>query len=287
MNSNNFKRRLEILEKEADDIENLALKLIKSATPKYDPYLLLFGFDSLPEDLSKLQKQVLTKYNTWYNSVYPLIKRHLPHQIDEFKKRYQTEKKGVFSYDIIRILELNVNYRRRDITSVINKFRKCFTYQKSQLLSLKNIVIEDTSKQLSSLNQLEESLVQNIYDYLLKNPTIFYTKSRSISIQKKRAVKKRDKYTCQICEEVFPEEELEVDHIFPHSLGGPNQTTNLMALCKPCNEDKSNRLEYYKSEEGKQKLQLNIREFVKDLLLIQNFGEWLKKAGDARRKKLL
>ncbi len=184
-------------------------------------------------------------------------------------------------------MELKVDIYKGDRSSVIDEFRECFTYQKSQLLSLKNIIIEDTEEHLSSLNQLEESLVQNIYDYLLKNPTVSNTKSRSISIQKRNTVKERDDNTCQICEEKFSEDKLEADHIFPHSLGGSNQITNLMALCRPCNENKGNRLEYYKSEEGKQKLLQNIREFVNNLRLISNFGEWLMMAGDARRKKIL
>ena len=287
MKSNKLEKRIEILAKESEDIENLAIELIKSAPTKCYPSLDQYGFDSLPENLVKIQQEVIIKYNSWYNSVYLLIEKYLPHQLDEFKKRY---KKGVWdwlSYDITRILKLKVEFYRGDKSSVIEKFRDCFTFQKSQLLSLKNIVIEEISIQLSSLNQLEESLVQNIYDYLLKSPTALHPKSRTISIQKRKAVKKRDNYVCQICEEAFPEDQLEVDHIFPHSLGGSNQVNNLMALCRPCNENKSNRLEYYKSDEGKQKILLNIREFVNNLLLISNFGEWLKKAGDARIKQVL
>lgn len=286
MNSNNLEKRIEILKIQAEDIENLATKLIKSAPWKHYSDLNLFGFCSLPVDLSKLQQQVIIKYNTWYNSVYLLVEKYLPHQLVEFKIKHKAERGGMLSYDITSILDLNVSILVREKISVIEKFRECFTYQKSQLLSLKNIVLDDTSEQLGSLSHLEECLVQNIYDYLIKNPTMFHTKSRSISKQKKKVVKNRDNHTCQICEEIFPENELEVDHIFPHSIGGSNQITNLMALCRQCNKNKTNRLEYYKSDEGKQKLYLNIREFVKDLLLIHNFGEWIKKAGDARRKKV-
>ena len=287
MNSKKIEKIIQKLEKDSEEIEILAINLIRSAPIKYLPKMKAYGFDSLPKDLIKLQQQIITKYNTWYNSVYPLIDRYLSHQLDEFKKKYKRQIGGWFSYDITGILELKVDIDGEDKSSVVNKFLECFTYQKSQLLSLKNIVIDEISERLSSLNQLEESLVQNIYDYLLKNPTVSNTKSRSITVQKRKAVKKRDNYTCQICEEKFPEGELEIDHIFPHSLGGSNRTTNLMVLCRSCNENKNNRLEYYKSDEGKQKILLNIREFVGNLLLISNFGEWLKKAGDERRKRVL
>lgn len=286
MNFSSLEKRIEILENEAKIIEKLAYELINSAPIIYYSGLRQHGFDSLPKRLIELQQQVITKYITWYNSVFPLIKKYLPHQLDEFKKRYQLERGGMFSYDITRILGLKVTVTSGNITNVIEKFRECFTFQKSQLLSLKNFVLDDTSEQLTTLNQLKECLVQNIYDYLLKNPTSFHAKTHSISKQKKNSVKERDNFICQICENEFPEEELEVDHILPYSLGGSNQITNLMTLCRSCNVDKSNSLDYYKSSEGKQKLLLNIREFTKDLLLIHNFGGWLKKVGDARRKKI-
>ncbi|KKM84923.1 hypothetical protein LCGC14_1294270 [marine sediment metagenome] len=284
MKPNNLEKRIEILKTQAEKIQKSAVKLLKSAPLKQVFEFNEYGFGLLSEDLRELQQYVITEYNTWYNALYPLIKKYLPHQLDEFKKRYRLEKDRVFTYDITRILELNVIFLEKDRKFIIEKFQECFTYQKSQLLSLKYNALNNQVEHLSSLNFLEETLVQNIYDYLLKNPSVLNTKSRSISRQKKIAIKRRDKYVCQICEEKFIEAELEVDHIFPHSFGGSNQITNLMTLCRICNADKSNRLDYYRSDEGKLKLQINIEDFVKDLLLIQNFGKWLGKVGDARRK---
>ncbi|MFX1568133.1 MAG: HNH endonuclease [Promethearchaeota archaeon] len=285
MNSNDLKERVDLLEKKADEIQNLAIELIESASLIPDAYSPNeYSFDLLSEDLRNLQQDIITKYNTWYNSVFPLVRRYLPHQIDEFNKSYRREKDTVFTYDISRILELNVIFLDGDKRFIIEKFQEFFTYQKSQLLSLKNIDRSEIIENLSTLNQLEKSLVQNIYDYLLKNPTVFKAKSRSPSPQKKYEVKERDKFTCQICEKKFPEVELQIDHIFPFSLGGSNQKPNLMALCKDCNADKGNRLEYYKTSEGKNKLYLNIEDFVKNLSLIQNFGEWLKSASSSRKR---
>ncbi len=284
MKPNNLEKKIESLKTQAEDIQKSAIKLLKSAPLKHDSKYNESSFGLLVEDLKELQQYVITEYNTWYNALYPLIKKYLPHQLEEFKKRYRLEKDRVFTYDITRILELNVVFLKKDREFIIEKFQECFTYQKSQLLSVKYNALDDQVEHLSTLNFLERTLVQNIYEYLLKNPSVLNTKSRSISKQKKVAVKKSDKYVCQICEEKFTEKELEVDHIFPHSFGGSNQIINLMTLCKICNAEKSNRLDYYKSDEGKLKLQLNIEGFVKDLLLIQNFGKWLGKVGDARRK---
>lgn len=80
------------------------------------------------------------------------------------------------------------------------------------------------------------------------------------------------------------EEELQIDHIFPYGAGDSNEEINLMALCEECNRNKSARLDYYRSEEGKLKVMENIREFVKILPGMHDFGDWLEKMGDKRRR---
>lgn len=127
------------------------------------------------------------------------------------------------------------------------------------------------------LDALEKTLIEVIYDFVVKNPNLGATKSGSITQSRKKGVKKRDNYVCQICQETFPEDQLEIDHIFPHSLGGSNHEYNLMPLCSKCNADKGNRLTYYQSDEGKNKLRFNINKIVKNLPIIHNFGDWLKK----------
>lgn len=46
---------------------------------------------------------------------------------------------------------------------------------------------------------------------------------------------KRDDYTCQICGQVFPVDELTLDHIVPLCAGGTNKQENLQAACDDCN----------------------------------------------------
>lgn len=140
------------------------------------------------------------------------------------------------------------------------------------------------SPNYGTIEYLEESFVHNIYDFVLKNPTLWKKNTRGITLQRKKYIKLRDKFRCQFCGDLFKEEELVVDHIFPHSLGGSNEEYNLMALCTECNEDKSASLNYYRSEEGRYKIFDNIKEFVRTLPIIDDFGKWLKKFGDARRR---
>lgn len=52
---------------------------------------------------------------------------------------------------------------------------------------------------------------------------------------------RRDRYTCAYCAEVFPEKELQAEHILPESRGGEWSWVNLVSACGPCNLAKRNR----------------------------------------------
>ncbi|MFT6181368.1 MAG: 5-methylcytosine-specific restriction endonuclease McrA [Paracoccaceae bacterium] len=51
----------------------------------------------------------------------------------------------------------------------------------------------------------------------------------------------RDKHTCQYCENVFPENELNLDHVHPRGKGGETSWENIVTSCIPCNTRKANR----------------------------------------------
>ncbi len=55
-----------------------------------------------------------------------------------------------------------------------------------------------------------------------------------------RMMKLRDDYTCQYCSHVFPENHLTMDHVVPHSHGGPKNWENIVAACQPCNGRRGN-----------------------------------------------
>jgi len=279
--------KIEKLKKDVDEIQNLAEILIKSAPVSMSRDLNMFLFDTLPNELSEIQTKLKIKYLAWYNSVYPLVEKFLPHQLIEFQSKYN-KTGGFFSTSISDTIDLKTGYRPHEGRSkIIQDFRECFSFQIGQLLSIQleeePILEERKGVNDISLDNLEKVLTQTIYDYVLKNPTIFHTKSRSIIPQRKKEVKERDNFVCQSCNDTFNEEELEVDHIYPHSLGGSNRSENLMAVCIPCNKDKGKRLDYYRSGEGRKKLIENIRYFTRNLPMISNFGEWLRKAGGTKK----
>jgi len=70
-------------------------------------------------------------------------------------------------------------------------------------------------------------------------PTTEKRRSRSISEQVKNAVWRRDEGKCVQC---GSNENLEFDHIIPHSKGGANTKRNIQLLCESCNRKKSDKI---------------------------------------------
>lgn len=60
-------------------------------------------------------------------------------------------------------------------------------------------------------------------------------KRRTLPPQLVCEVKARDNGRCRACGST---EELQIDHIFPVSLGGSDDIDNLQVLCRPCNQRK-------------------------------------------------
>ncbi len=52
----------------------------------------------------------------------------------------------------------------------------------------------------------------------------------------------RDRNRCQYCGKVFPQRDLNLDHVVPLSRGGHSEWTNVVTACVPCNSKKGNRL---------------------------------------------
>ena len=51
----------------------------------------------------------------------------------------------------------------------------------------------------------------------------------------------RDEYRCAYCGQIFPAEELTVDHVQPRLRGGDRSAGNLVTACKGCNTLKGHR----------------------------------------------
>jgi len=64
-------------------------------------------------------------------------------------------------------------------------------------------------------------------------------------------VVRRDGQVCRICLKNVPDNEIEFDHIIPHSLGGPTHTENLRLVCRSCNRKKKDSLKEILAEKVK------------------------------------
>ena len=58
----------------------------------------------------------------------------------------------------------------------------------------------------------------------------------------RRNVFLRDKFTCQYCTRVFPESQLNLDHVTPRDKGGRTSWDNIVTSCFRCNTRKANKL---------------------------------------------
>lgn len=58
----------------------------------------------------------------------------------------------------------------------------------------------------------------------------------------RRNVFLRDKFTCQYCAKVFPENDLNLDHVLPRDKGGRTTWENIVTSCIRCNTRKANKL---------------------------------------------
>ena len=65
---------------------------------------------------------------------------------------------------------------------------------------------------------------------------------RSIPREIMLQVARRDGQICRECQKNVPDDEVEFDHIIPHSRGGPTSVENLRLVCRRCNRRKKDSL---------------------------------------------
>lgn len=71
----------------------------------------------------------------------------------------------------------------------------------------------------------------------------FYERVPRLEVRfSRRNVFLRDKFVCQYCNKVFPESQLNLDHVIPRDKGGPTSWENIVTSCVRCNTQKANKL---------------------------------------------
>lgn len=75
-------------------------------------------------------------------------------------------------------------------------------------------------------------IVLELYDHLPAREVKF----------SRQTVFQRDRHTCQYCAKVFPERDLNLDHVMPKQKGGKTSWDNIVTSCIKCNTRKANKL---------------------------------------------
>ena len=90
----------------------------------------------------------------------------------------------------------------------------------------------------------EEGLVSASVIYRIPE-VVLLTRYESVPVHKinfcRRAIWKRDDFTCQYCGRRPPQDECTLDHILPKSIGGDTSWTNCVLACYQCNSQKADR----------------------------------------------
>lgn len=93
----------------------------------------------------------------------------------------------------------------------------------------------------------------------------------------RRAIYKRDRFTCQYCGAQPGMEELSIDHVIPKSRGGISLWTNCVLACTACNARKANRMP---AEVGMRLRHVPKRPEFMPVLTQMRFDSWEKFLGE-------
>lgn len=107
--------------------------------------------------------------------------------------------------------------------------------------------------QYGSVLKYKSPMHRKVVDYLIDNDLlehfdvevdyegIEHSKRPKQDSRKTLKIKSRDNMSCQYCGMVGEENDLQIDHFIPISLGGSNKEDNLFTACKKCNSEKYNK----------------------------------------------
>ncbi len=157
--------KIENLEINARDIESLFIEFIQQVPLNYHPSrrggIIVVGFPeyswtTLSSKLLDKQTKLVGKYRSWYNQSKEIIKIFLPDDLEEFTIYYKG-KSPPKDFEIIDILQLNIQVWKGDKSDVIQKFQNKFSCQKNILLSIKHLELEESElKERRKVEKLEE-----------------------------------------------------------------------------------------------------------------------------------
>lgn len=127
-----------------------------------------------------------------------------------------------------------LNMKRRDPDALYDMVLKLCIIADKYWDTLESL----TAKHQRALLEIQD-LGTELEECKARNPAPKPTR-KSLRPEVRRAVLRRDGYTCRYCGAKYPH--MHVDHIHPVSRGGSDEIENLCACCQPCNMSKGSKM---------------------------------------------
>lgn len=156
-------------------------------------------------------------------------------EMEEYIEQLRKDlKSGEHEKDARRLIELSKT-EIKDIEYFLEEMRK---WAEEQIQSF------DPKDYPEQVNYREKCMIFGHYCpvFFVNEPFTETSEKRRITRHIPRAmllrIIRRDNQTCQICGQHLMEDEIEIDHKIPYSLGGASDESNLRVVCRKCNRKK-------------------------------------------------
>jgi hypothetical protein len=137
-----LQRKVDELQKQAEEIEALAVKLLEEApfdegtADRRGGYFFVVDYNS---PLKRIQREAILKYQKWYSTSLHLIEGYTPEWIDDFKQRYSYPNSSL-STGVMEYLNLGTYTQFYVREEAISEFVTNLVAQSAVLLSIPPVV---------------------------------------------------------------------------------------------------------------------------------------------------
>ena len=133
-----LKRKVDELQKQAEEIEELGIKLLEEAHMNEGTAGTSLSSIDYLSPLRKLQRDAILKYQQWFYTTFWLVQEYAPEWVQIFESNYSSSNHG--SNGVIDYLKLSSYSHYTTRNDVITSLVKQLTTQMSILLSLPSVV---------------------------------------------------------------------------------------------------------------------------------------------------
>jgi len=187
-----------------------------------------------------------TNPNHYFDDLFPFSHTHNKTQFNNYFENYGLDEELRWikilnkSYDLVE--KYYKNEKRKEQERLIELFFNKAKEEKLHDISgsiLKRIAFELKEE----IPSTQMGFFQNIISVKLKKHFGEMPKKQRNPLTKSNRIDvlQRDNYKCKLCGISSKQTPLQVDHILPVDRGGGDEMKNLITLCVPCNQSKSNR----------------------------------------------